>query len=231
MSDDAYQLKFELDLPEEESSGAGALSVQEIQMREDAARRLFENGESWQKDEHGKPLQPYYLPFYEKMRAQGYPFRVCILVMWLATPTKYRYPKTQEELAESIGLRSPRQFSVWRAKNPMLDRLIEEAWRGPAIERLGDTMEAMMTVAAIPDYKGKGDRELHLKVAKVLSDKIEINDNRYVDLSEMSYREKLKLAKINNPDDVIAIREKFRKEQEQVEDYSEETGEDAATDS
>lgn len=224
MSDDSYQLKFDLDLPEEEPSGAGALSAQEIQMREDAARRAFESGESWAKDGDGKPVPPFNLDLYETLRVGRFPFRAAVLVMWLATPAKYRHPKTQEELASMLGLRSPRQFSVWRAKNPVLDQMVKTAWQKRAMETLSDSMEAMFEVAAEPDYKGKGDRELHFKVAGILSDRIELNAKTgSVDLTKLSYEEKLRLAGIENPEQLLALKAKLKNDQASLENAGDES--------
>lgn len=218
MSVDTYQLKLDLDLPEEDS-GIGSLSAEEIHAREEAARRLFESGENWAKDADGKAIEPYNFDLYERMRAVRIPFRAAVLVMWLATPAKYRYPKTKKELADMLGLNSPRQFSVWMAKNPVLQNFVKEAWRVRALDRLSDSLDAMYTVAAEPDYKGKGDRELHFKLAGILSDKIDLNTNPSgTDLSKLSFEEKLKLAGLNNPDEILALKERFRKEQARVDD-------------
>lgn len=216
MTDASFQMKFDLDLPEEESSGAGALSAQEIQMREEAARRLFENGESWAKDPEGKPVEPFNFDLYENLRAIRIPFRAAVLVMWLATPAKYRHPKTKIELANMLGLSSPRQFSVWMAKNPVLQTFVKEAWRVRSVDRLSDSLEAMYTVAAEPDYKGKGDRELHFKLAGILSDKIELNDKTGApDLTKMSFEDKLKMAKLTNVEEILALKARLNKEEDE----------------
>lgn len=187
-------------------------------MREEAARRLFENGESWQKDPAGKPVEPFNFELYENLRAIRIPFRAAVLVMWLATPAKYRYPKTKNELANMLGLSSPRQFSVWMAKNPVLQTFVKEAWRVRSVDRLSDSLEAMYTVAAEPDYKGKGDRELHFKLAGILSDKIELNDKTGVpDLTKMSFEDKLKMAQLTNVDEILALKAKLRKDGEDSE--------------
>lgn len=213
MSDDAYQLKFELDLPEDES-GVSALNAEEVHAREEAARRLFESGENWAKDGAGNKIEPFNFDVYERLRAIRIPFRAAVLVMWLATPAKYRSPKTKKELADMLGLNSPRQFSVWMAKNPVLQNFVKEAWRSRSIERLSDSLEAMYTVAAENDYKGKGDRELHFKLAGILSDKIDLNLPNGQGLANLPFEEKLKLAGIDNPEEILALKARLRKEQE-----------------
>jgi len=213
MEEDAYQLKLDLDLPEDEA-GVSALNAEEVRAREDAARRLFESGENWAKDGSGNKIEPFNFDVYERLRAIRIPFRAAVLVMWLATPAKYRSPKTKKELADMLGLNSPRQFSVWMAKNPVLQNFVKEAWRARSVERLSDSLEAMYTVAAENDYKGKGDRELHFKLAGILSDKIDVNLPNGQDLAKLPFEEKLKLAGIDNPEELIALKARLRKEQE-----------------
>lgn len=215
--EDIYQLTLDLDVPED-ASGHTGLSVDEVRAREEAARRLFESGETWAKNSDGKAVEPYNFELYERLRAVRIPFRAAVLVMWLATPAQYRHPKTKKELADMLGLNSPRQFSVWMAKNPVLQNFVREAWRVRALDRLSDSLEAMYEVAAEPDYKGRGDRELHFKLAGILSDKIDVNTNMSsVDLSKLSFEEKLKLAGLNNPDEILALKERLRKERLQDE--------------
>lgn len=113
-----------------------------------------------------------------------------------------------------LGLNSPRQFSVWMAKNPVLQNFVKEAWRARSIERLSDSLEAMYTVAAENDYKGKGDRELHFKLAGILSDKIDLNLPNGQGLANLPFDEKLKLAGIDNPEEIVALKTRLRKEQE-----------------
>jgi hypothetical protein len=117
-----------------------------------------------------------------------------------------------------LGLSSPRQFSVWMAKNPVLQTFVKEAWRTRSVDRLSDSLEAMYEVAAEPDYKGKGDRELHFKLAGILSDKIELNDKTGVpDLTKMSFEDKLKMAQLTNPEEILALKAKMRKDEDESE--------------
>lgn len=216
----SHQLTFDLDLPEEEVSSS--LSAEQIQARKDAARALLENPATWPKDETGKPVKPFWYEDYLKLSVGRWPFRVAVLIAWLKTPKKYRWPKTQDELADMLGMSSDRQFTVWRAKNPQIEAMVNEAWKNRILDGLTDSIDAMLEVAAIPDYKGRGDRELHFKMADILTDRMVVNDGSNIDLSKLSFAEKLKLAGVNSPDDLIALREKLMKETSTIEDYSEE---------
>ena len=216
----ATQMKFEWDLPEEESNSA--LSVEEIQLRKDLAEAFIRNPDHWAKDEQGKPVKPFWLDraitLHEgKMR---FPFRAAVLTAWLCTPKKYRYPKTQDQLADLLGLSSDRQFTIWMAKNPQIKAMVHSAWKENALDHLSDSMEAMYEVAAQADYKGKGDRELHFKVAGILNDTVIVDKTGNVDLSKLSFEEKLHLAGLDHPEALIALRAELAKRRAEMEALS-----------
>lgn len=227
----ASQLKLEWDLPEEESSFA--LSADEIQLRKDLAEAFIHDSDHWEKDELGKPVKPYWLDqaitLHEgKMR---FPFRAAVLTAWLCTPKKYRYPKTQDELADLLGLSSDRQFTVWMAKNPQIKAVVHTAWKEKALDHLNDSMEAMFQVAAEPNYKGKGDRELHFKVTEILSDKVILDNSGNIDLSKMSFEEKLKLLGAQNSEELVAMVQKYKGTEEDEEVEADDEDGDVSSDS
>lgn len=213
-----YQLKFDLDLPEEEASSS--LSAEQIQARRDAARALLENPATWPKGSDGKPEKPFWFDHYLRLTVGRWPFRVAVLIAWLRTPKKYRWPKTQDELADMLGMSSDRQFAVWRAKNPQIEAMVNEAWKDRVLDGLNDSIEAMLEVAAIPDYKGKGDRELHFKMADILTERMVLNNAGNVDLNKLSFEEKLRMAGLDDPEALIAFRNKLM-EGSTVEVYTE----------
>ncbi len=213
-----YQLKFDLDLPEEESSVT--LSAEEVQARKDIAQAMLENPATWPKNDEGKPEKPFWFEHYLRLSAGRWPFRVAVLVAWLRTPKKYRWPKSQDELADMLGLSSDRQFSVWRTKNPQIDAAVHEAWKDRVLDGLADSIDAMLQVAAIPNYKGRGDRELHFKMAEIISDRMVVDDNK-TDLSKLSFSEKLRLAGLDNPEAMLKLKQELAKNQSTVEIYSE----------
>lgn len=211
------QLTFEWDLPEEVNS---SLSSEEIQLRKDLAEAFVRSPEHWEKDADGKAIKPYWFDHAITLHEGNmrFPFRAAVLAAWLCTPKKYRYPKTQDELARLLGLTSDRQFTIWMAKNPQIKGVVHSFWKERALDRLSDSMEAMFEVAAQPDYKGRGDRELHFKVADVLTDKVIVNSAGNVDLSKLSLAEKLKLAGLDTPEALLEF-----KRQMQTRDEDEET--------
>jgi hypothetical protein len=218
----SYQLSFDLDLPEEELTGDSAhLSPEEIQARKDVARAMLENPDMWPKV-NGKPEKPFWYEEYMKLSVGQWPFRVAVLIAWLGTPRKYRWPKTQAELADMLGMASDRQFSVWRARNPQIDAIANKAWRDRVLNHLSDSVDAMLEVASQPDYKGRGDRELHFKMAEILKDQLLLNSTGNIDLSKLSFEEKLRLAGLDKPEELVALKKKLIAEQSAVEDYSEE---------
>lgn len=212
-----YQLKLDLDLPESDEESVSVLSTEDIRIREEAARKKFETGESWEKDNDGKPVAPQLFDLYVALRVGRWPFRVAALIMWLATPKQYRYPKTQDQLADLLGMSSDRQFSVWRAKNPAIDTMVQEVWKKDAIERLPDSLEAMYQVAAQPNYKGKYDRELHFKLAGILKERSEIDlkstggsDDDV--LKNIPFSKLLELAGVDTPEKIAEFKERMERE-------------------
>lgn len=212
----AHQLSFDWDLPEEESNSA--LSADEIQLRKDVARAFIENPTTWPKGEDGKPEKPYWFDRYVTLTETRWPFRVAVLAAWLETPKKYRWPKTQDALADMLGMSSDRQFTVWMAKNPQIKAMVHNAWNEKVMDHLNDSMDAMFEVAAMPDYKGKGDRELHFKLAKILSETVIVDSSGNVDLSKLSFAEKLKLAGLDNPEALLALKSEIAKRQSSAEE-------------
>ena len=230
------QLGFpDWDLPEED--GSTRLSADEIQARMDVAQALLENPETWPKDEMGKPIAPYWFGNYVKFMDQNrIPFRAAVLAAWLGTPKSKRWPKTQDELADLLGLSSDRQFSVWRKRNErLMNELIQSAWRERVMDGLADSVDAMLEVAARADYKGNRDRELHFKLAEVLKNTLFLGAAD-VDWSKMTFDEKMqKIRELGggeqNPQlkSALNAREQAKQRSDALSDAMD--GQDATTDS
>lgn len=207
----AYQLKLPLDLPEDEA-GSSALSTEDIRVRSEAARRQLEGGHVWPKDLSGESQVPAWYEQYLKLVYGNWPWRVAVLIAWLAMP-KPRWPATQDELAKNVlGLSSDRQFSVWMAKNPAIAAQVQDVRFALVWDSLGEVLAAGIAVAKTHDYKGKGDREMIYKMAGILSDKVEaeiFNKTGTVDLSKLSWEEKLRLAGLDNPEALIAMKKRL----------------------
>jgi len=217
ISGPAYQLTFDLDLPEEEVDAA-ALSAEDIRIREEVARNKLETGDAWASGKDGEKQEPLWWERYVMLRVGHWPFRVAALIAWLGTPRKYRWPETQKELANLLGMSSDRQFTVWRAKNPAIDAMVGEFWKAEAIGRLPDSMNAMFTVAAQEDYKGNRDRELHFKLADILKDRSEIDLRAGGDadalLKTLPFGKLLELAGINTPEKIAEFKAKLEAERQ-----------------
>lgn len=210
-----YQLRLNLDLPDE-LQVTGVLSVDEIRIRAETARARLENGQSWKPDELGRAVPPAWYQEYLQLLTGGWDWRVAVYIAWKATPKKYRWPESQEELATQVlGLTSDRVISTWRAKNPAIDAMVQDVGSARVLDRLNDSIDAMLEVASQPNYKGRGDRELHFKLAGVLSEQIDINDKSGLpDLSKLSWNEKLKLAGLDTPEKIAAYKEELAKQQQ-----------------
>lgn len=202
-----FQLRFDLELPEEQSKDA-ALTTEEVRIRSMAAKTRLESGETWTS---GKP--PVWMQEYYQLLAGGWDWRIACYIAWKATPKAYRWPANQEQLARDVlGLTSDRQISVWRAKNPAIDAMVQDVGASRVLDRVADAIEAMTEVASTPNYKGKGDRELMFRMAGLLKDEVEITDKTGLpDLSKLTWEEKLKLAQLDTPDAL----EEFKKQQQQ----------------
>ena len=225
-----YQLSFELDLPEEDGPGLGGLSVEEIRAKKDVAKAMLENPETWPKGESGQPKVPFWFEDYLKLSEGRWPFRVAVLISWLRTPKKYRWPETQKELADLLGLSSDRQFTVWRARNPQIDAMVHEAWRDKVLESLSDSIDAMLEVASRADYKSRGDRELHFKLADILRENIHLSGTA-TDLSKLSFEEKLQLAGLDSQEKLNAFLEDLKRQQPEDETDAEAADEPISDDS
>jgi len=94
-------------------------------------------------------------------------WRVAAYVAWASVPREVRRPRTHQELASLLGLRSARTIRKWRAKYPEIDALVTENILEPLLERRAEVLEALMESAASPDYKNFRDRELYLKVTRI----------------------------------------------------------------
>jgi len=112
----------------------------------------------------GISIPTYYEQFLNLLDA-GWPWRVAAFIAWAASPKQGRWPKTQEELAQTVlGLTSDRQIAKWRKNNPSIDDLIAKLQVAPMLEHRADVIRALIASASDPDYKGHGDRKLFLEI-------------------------------------------------------------------
>jgi hypothetical protein len=196
--------------------------VEEVRLRAETARQALEGGQVW---ENGK--RPAWYEQYMSLLVGGWDWRIAVYIAWAAQPKLYRWPKTQDELAQKVlGLTSDRQIVKWRMKNPAIQAMIQDVAAAAVFESLPDSFAAMAAVAARPDYKGRGDRELQFKLAGIISDKIEAEFKSGQDLSKLSWEEKLSLAGLDTPEALAAMKAKLARKPEPEEPAEEENIED-----
>jgi hypothetical protein len=154
--DKLKQMVLELDLPEVQAEG---ISPDQARERAEAARQVIENLQE------GAPSFAW-LNDYFMLRDKGWPFRQAAYIAWASTPSDARMPKTQQELATVLGLKSDRVISTWRKRNPAILEtiaLMQSAalWthRSDAFKSLIDGMKNAGT-----DYKFFNHLKLYLEM-------------------------------------------------------------------
>lgn len=203
--DYSFQMAFEFDIPEDEADVSAGLSAEQIQARKDEARERIVSGEAFDKNDNDETIFPAWFENFIQYEDGGYPTRVAVYMAWLGLPNELREPRTKKELANLLGLSSPRQFYIWEEKYPDIRDVAKNIWRRKILDGMPGAVDAMVTVASWPDYKGKPDRELLFRMGKELNDEIVLK-NEDVDLSKLSYEDKLALAGLDTPEKLAAYR-------------------------
>lgn len=111
---------------------------------------------------------------YEALCAAGWPWRQALYVAWAKLPARGRWPATQAELAEVMGLKSDRAIRTWREKNPGIDLLVSQGTVERVNERTARVLSKVYEVAVGEDYKGHNDRKLWLEIEGVYRPKQDI---------------------------------------------------------
>lgn len=139
---------------------------------------------------------------YETIVTAGWPWRVAAYIAWASSPRKFRWPKTQEELAtEVLGLTSDRVISQWRKKNESIDEMISLLQSAPLLKHRRDIYEALAESASNSDHRSNPDRKLALEVLGdyVPHSKIDLRRDKVEDLSDLTEDELEKIAKRDSP--------------------------------
>lgn len=158
-----YQLRLELMLPEEEGQDK-FISPEEARLREETARKLFE----------GEARRPEWYEEYEALRAGGWPFRVAMYIAWAAMPKRRRYPKSLDELASLMGLRSTRAIYMWRQRNPAIDVQVTMAQNALFFPARADVVDALIESASNTDYRHAPDRRTYFQLTGDLADEVNL---------------------------------------------------------
>jgi len=109
--------------------------------------------------------QPPWLRDYLGLRAEGWNWRKAAYIAWASSPTKNRWPESQEELARLVlGLRSDRTIRKWRETDSTVHECIERMKVEPMLEHRQDVIDALIIVASDPDPKAHPDRRMFLEM-------------------------------------------------------------------
>lgn len=105
-----------------------------------------------------------WLDVYHELREQGWTWRQAIYIAWLAMPSQYRIPKTQEKLAtEILGLASDRRLREWKRQNPAIEELSIGLYRNRFLAAASGVLEALIQSAQKPDGRNSGsDRRTYI---------------------------------------------------------------------
>lgn len=101
---------------------------------------------------------------YLDLLSQGWTWRKALYIAWAKLPVRGRWPRTMEELAGVMGLRSSRAIRGWRQKNPGIDYIVNLGRAQAVTERTMAVLNKAHEVAIGEGYKGHNDRKLLLGI-------------------------------------------------------------------
>lgn len=149
--------------------GGVPLSWQEVREREMAARMALKD-----KLENGTEL-PSWAETYHALIDSHIPWKIAAFVAWSTTIKKYRWPRTQEELAtEVLGLNSDRRITEWRRKYPYIDQMIADLQASAYLEYIPGAIAASGEVASRADYKSTAERRLLYEAVGIIENKSKV---------------------------------------------------------
>jgi hypothetical protein len=206
------QLRFDLEEFDEieEDASERSISYEEARQISETARQVlnvkFGELPEWWND-------------YLKLIEQGWPWRVACYIAWAASPKMTRKPATLGELAQMLGLRSPRSIHRWKAKYPTINHVVALMLVAQFWEHRRDVLDALAQMAATADYKTHNDRKLFLEMTGdyVPKSKLELGKAAKGGEQEMSdeeLREWLGEEAKNNTKDIKETKENAGEEEE-----------------
>jgi hypothetical protein len=157
----SYQLGFELDLPDDDDSAGGP----DARLLLETARSAFEE----------KQEKPDWFEEYEALIRGGWPFRVAMYIAWAASPKNGRRPDTIHELANLMGLTSPRAIYTWRSRNQAIDAQVAILQAAPLFKHRADVIQALVDSASTDSYRNNPDRRLFFQLTGELSEDVNLN--------------------------------------------------------
>jgi len=118
---------------------------------------------------------PTWLEMYLQLRAKGWDWRKATFIAWSACPTDKRWPKTLSDLAITVlSLKSDRTIRQWRDKDPKIDEEISKLLIAEMMDHRQGAIQAMIKVAETPEASGFNDRQMLLRITKVIVDKSQV---------------------------------------------------------
>jgi hypothetical protein len=99
---------------------------------------------------------------YEEL-CQRFNWRIAAYIAWMSSPRRLRKPKTQNDLAQAIGLKSDRMFTKWREAQPEIDAEVKKIQASPLLAYRRDIYDALVA-GALDAEKGHQDRKLALEL-------------------------------------------------------------------
>lgn len=188
------QLVLELDLPDtlEELNETPA----EVALRLEAARTKFDEREQ----------KPGWFGVYTELIEAGWDHKRAMYIAWASAPRKDRQPGTVAELADWIGLKSPRVIYTWRSKNPAIDETVAVLQAEPLFQHRADVFHALVSSATDPNYKSAPDRRTFFTLTGDLVEEKQLRIKRLAsDLSDLTEEElaalEVELSESKGPDD------------------------------
>jgi hypothetical protein len=104
-------------------------------------------------------------------------WRQALYIAWMATPKHKREPKTQDELADLLGLASTGTFRNWRRAHPEMVERIQQVPRDLLVTHLADVYDALVYVARSYDPRAHPDRKLFLELVGEYTPKAELKSD------------------------------------------------------
>lgn len=184
------------------------LSFEQVRRREAVAVTTFQQKlkelillTPEEREKQGYAGVPDFYEIYMDLLESGWPARIAAYIAWCSVPRARRYPKTQDELANLLGLTSDRQFTKWRRNNPALDALIARLQMEPLLKHRADVFDALVQSASTPDYKNQPDRKLFLEITGdyIPSSKVEAELKRSAEDNQVTDHEERLIEQLIDP--------------------------------
>lgn len=109
-----------------------------------------------------------------KKRVARWDWRKALYIAWHSVPASKRWPKYEVQLIDLLGLTNTRTIRQWKAKDPEIEERIADGPKKLLVGHIADVMEALVTVAKLPDPKAFQDRKLFLEMTKQYTGKLEV---------------------------------------------------------